>query len=152
MKRFFSSPHNWFLITIPLFYAASMVVAGQNAIDIQLHDTMFVFAPEHFYLIPCLLFFIWSAFHATIKGISRYQPNKFFSLFHFLVTIGLPSIVVMFYSTSFSHSNRYYNYSNFETTLLDSLVEITVGAMLVQLIFLLYLFILLARTAIDKFK
>jgi heme/copper-type cytochrome/quinol oxidase subunit 1 len=129
-------------------------MAGSNAIDIQLHDTMFVFAPEHFYAIPCLLFFIWAGLFVTVDGVSKYQPGRILSIIHVGVTVMMPLLMAVAISTFSGSNSRYYTYANFEGFNLaaEFIALLMLGYIIEQLLFFLYLMFLLLRTGIDKFR
>lgn len=150
-----SKPYGWFLIAIPVFYTASLLIAGSNAIDIQLHDTMFVIAHEYIYLLCCLWFFVWALLLVAIDGVSVHQPNKIASIAHVGVTVLVPLIVILVVSV-INNNSRYYTYANFEGIGFNGAANFIVALMLVfiaeQLLFFLYMLVLLAYTGIDKLR
>ncbi len=155
MKRFISKPYGWFLIAITVFYVASLLIAGNNSIDIQLHDTMFVIAYEHIYLFCCLWFFVWALLLVVINGVSVHQPNKIASIVHVGGTVLIPLIVILLVSVLYNN-NRYYTYANFESIGINGAANFIAVLMLVfiaeQLLFFLYMLVLLVLTGIDKVR
>lgn len=59
MKSILSKPYMWFFAAIPVFYFSALLYETNSAVDIQLHDTFYVFSPEQIRLINCAFFFIW---------------------------------------------------------------------------------------------
>jgi cytochrome c oxidase subunit 1 len=151
MKSFFSKPHNWFLIAMPVFYLIGSIYAGNTAIDIQLHDTMFVIASNHIYLIPYLVFFIWSCLHVTIRAISNFQPNRTIAFIHFVLTFTMPFLLSVPLIYMSSQPRRYYPYSTFGTlnnfdALTATMAIVFVFFLFTQLLFFLYLLYLLGKS------
>ncbi|MCX6198913.1 MAG: cbb3-type cytochrome c oxidase subunit I [Bacteroidetes bacterium] len=91
------------------------IILGNSAIDIQLHDTMFVVA--HFHIVMGV-----SAFFGMFAGVYNWFPrlygrymNETLGLIHFYVT--LIGAYAIFFPMHFMTGlpRRYYTYANFET-------------------------------------
>jgi cytochrome c oxidase subunit 1 len=147
MKAFISEPHLWFLLVIPFFYGTAFLYSGNTAVDIQLHDTMFVIEGYLFYLLPCLLFFLWGFLFYLSSAVFNVRPKQFLSILHFFVTIAYPGIIVFYTGHVTYHPNRYYTYANFESfNNFVGMAEFIAGVFLLfaieQLLFFCYLLFL----------
>jgi heme/copper-type cytochrome/quinol oxidase subunit 1 len=118
----------WFLVTSILFFVFSFFQSGKNILDINVHDTYYVIANVHLYvLLAVIVFFFFAVYWSLDKG--KVKLIAILSKLHIYGT--LVSIVGLFFPYSFI-----FKPSNFP--LYDDLQNVNLCISISGLLFLLF--------------
>lgn len=134
MKRLLKNTHLLFWGFIPIFLLYGFL-NYKEAIDINIHDTMFVIATLHFMVFISIIFFVigFTYYNSYKKG--KLKLNNSLTVLHTIITIAGLLLVFIFSFKSFSqvgwHSDvsKYMLYENYKLLTIFIIV-------LVQLLFI----------------
>jgi cytochrome c oxidase subunit 1 len=112
-----------------------------SAIDIHLHDTYFVSAYIHVYMVLATILLVFAAAYYLFRKIFRRSMTYWPGLIHFIISfIGLMMIIlpIPYQSEGIPtmEPRRYYDYSS-RSGLIDFITGVVITVMIAQVIFLL---------------
>jgi len=143
-KKDLSLNYKIYWITAAILLVVGFIKGGDSAIDIQLHDTYFVFGLSFVYNLISLAYFIFGLiyFIAVKKGI---KLNPFLSKLHCFGTLTL--LLILFWNPlliNFFHPRRYYAFEGmdpgFYTNSISQVTILLVMMASLQVIYILNLF------------
>ena len=111
MNIVFNKPYQIFWISIPLIILFGLT-SGDNYLDINLHNTMFVVANSYIAIIFSILFGL-IGFGYWLMHKFRYKLSKWLNFTHIVLTIGglifIWIITLFFNESNFKYGNSYSN-------------------------------------------
>ncbi|WP_299104425.1 hypothetical protein [uncultured Tenacibaculum sp.] len=129
-----------FFLTLSIFIFFIGLFGGDKTLDINVHDTYFVFTLYHFSILISTIFFIVSLVYYLLKKFKR-KPLRFLSIIHVLLT--LVSLGAIYYSIYFhTNNNLPRNYYKNTHPLLDGLTFVDISTTISFLVFPITIFLI----------
>ncbi len=111
MDRVINKPYQIFWFSIPIIILFGLT-SGDNYLDVNLHDTMFVVANSYIAKIFLILFGL-IGFGYWLMHKFRYKLSKWLNFIHIVLTIGgfiiIWMLILIFSESNFKYGNLYSN-------------------------------------------
>lgn len=140
LKHYFSRTPDLFFLTLSIFIFFIGLFGGNKTLDINVHDTYFVFTLYQFSILISAILFIVSLVYYLLKKYKR-KPLPLLSIVHvFLTLVSLGTILfsIYFYTNNDLPRNYYKN----AHPLLDGLTFVDISTTISFLVFPITLFLI----------